>query len=119
MIAHVYMLLLEAAVLAASFGMLWLSFRMRDRHRRYREMRPGEQNLRLFDLTSEQQDGAYFGASNQVTPVKIPLATAFVLFVLARNVLQGCFTDLLLAPSGGISAADACLRARGRRLPPV
>src|SRR5258707_7790076 len=31
-IAHAYTLLLEAAVLAASFGMLWLAFWVRDRH---------------------------------------------------------------------------------------
>ena len=31
-IAHAYTLLLEAAVLAASFGILWLSFWVRDRH---------------------------------------------------------------------------------------
>src|SRR5438067_315466 len=31
-IAHAYTLLLEAAVLAGSFGILWLSFWVRDRH---------------------------------------------------------------------------------------
>jgi hypothetical protein len=31
-IAHAYTLLLEAAVLAAAFGILWLSFWVRDRH---------------------------------------------------------------------------------------
>ena len=31
-VAHAYTLLLEAAVLAASFGILWLSFWVRDRH---------------------------------------------------------------------------------------
>jgi hypothetical protein len=32
-IAHAYTLLLEAAALATSFAMLWLSFWLRDRHR--------------------------------------------------------------------------------------
>ena len=32
-IAHAYTLLLEAVVLTASFGILWLSFWVRDRHR--------------------------------------------------------------------------------------
>ena len=31
-VAHAYTLLLEATVLAASFGILWLSFWVRDRH---------------------------------------------------------------------------------------
>jgi hypothetical protein len=31
-IAHAYTLILEATVLAASFGILWLSFWVRDRH---------------------------------------------------------------------------------------
>jgi hypothetical protein len=38
-IAHAYTLLLEAAALATSFAMLWLSFWLRDRHRQHH--RPG------------------------------------------------------------------------------
>src|SRR4030095_12113180 len=57
-IAHAYTLLLEAAVFAASFGILWL----RDRRRPYREMQPGERSHQpLVDLVSEQQDGAKHG----------------------------------------------------------
>src|SRR5881275_2807984 len=37
MIAHAYALLLEAAALAASFGILWLSFCARDGHRPQRD----------------------------------------------------------------------------------
>jgi hypothetical protein len=61
-IAHAYMLLLEAAVLVASFGILWLSFWLRDRRRPNREMQAGERSHRpLVDLASEQQDGAKHG----------------------------------------------------------
>jgi hypothetical protein len=57
-IGDAYTLLLEAAVLAASFGILWL----RDRRRPYREMQPGERSHQpLVDLVSEQQDGAKHG----------------------------------------------------------
>ena len=50
-IVHAYMLLLEAAALAASFAMLWLSFWLRDRHREYP----------AADLARAQQDGAMLG----------------------------------------------------------
>ena len=61
-IAHAYKLLLEAAVLVATFGILWLSFWLRDRRRPNREMQPGERSHRpLVDLASEQQDGAKHG----------------------------------------------------------
>jgi len=50
-IAHAYTLLLEAAALAASFAMLWLSFWLRDRHREYP----------AADLARAQQDGAIVG----------------------------------------------------------
>jgi hypothetical protein len=57
-IGDAYTLLLEAAVLAVSFGILWL----RDRRRPYREMQPGERSHQpLVDLVSEQQDGAKHG----------------------------------------------------------
>ena len=49
--AHAYTLLLGAAALAASFGMLWLSFWLRDRHREYP----------AADLARAQQDGAIVG----------------------------------------------------------
>ena len=49
--AHAYTLLLEAAALAASFGMLWLSFWLRDRHREYP----------AADFARDQQDGATLG----------------------------------------------------------
>ena len=49
-IAHAYTLLFEAAVLAASFGILWVSFWMRDRRRPYREMLPGERSHELGPL---------------------------------------------------------------------
>jgi len=39
-IAHAYTLLLEAAALAASFAMLWLSFWLRDRHRQHHRPAP-------------------------------------------------------------------------------
>ena len=65
-IAHAYTLLFEAAVLAASFGILWLSFWMRDRRWPYREMLPGERSHEpLYDLASEQQDGARLGSSSR------------------------------------------------------
>ena len=61
-IAHAYTLLLEAAVLAASFGILWLSFWMRDDRRRYREMQSGEWSRQsLFNRASEQQENAKLG----------------------------------------------------------
>ena len=63
-IAHAYMLLLEASVLVATFGILWLSFWLRDRRRPNGEMQPGERSHRpLVDLASEQQDGAKHGPS--------------------------------------------------------
>jgi RsiW-degrading membrane proteinase PrsW (M82 family) len=49
--AHAYTLLLEAAALATSFAMLWLSFWLRDRHREYP----------AADLARAQQDGAIVG----------------------------------------------------------
>jgi hypothetical protein len=52
-IAHAYTLLLEAAALAASFSILWLSFWMRDRRRQHH--RPA------VDFASDQQDGAQVG----------------------------------------------------------
>jgi len=50
-IVHAYMLLLEAAALATSFAMLWLSFWLRDRHREYP----------AADFARDQQDGAMLG----------------------------------------------------------
>src|SRR5712672_89689 len=38
-VAHAYTLLLEATVLAASFGILWLSFWARDRRRQAQQVR--------------------------------------------------------------------------------
>ena len=50
-IAFAYTFLLEAAVLAALFAMLWLSFWLRDRHREYP----------AADFARDQQDGAMLG----------------------------------------------------------
>ena len=55
-IAHAYTLLLEIAVSAASFGILWLSFWLRDGHRRYD--RPTRHRV---DFTIHQQDSANSG----------------------------------------------------------
>jgi hypothetical protein len=52
-IAHAYTLLLEAAALATSFAMLWLSFWLRDRHRQLHDP--------VADFASDQQDGANVG----------------------------------------------------------
>jgi hypothetical protein len=52
-IAHAYTLLLEAAALATSFPMLWLSFWLRDRHRQHHHP--------VADFASDQQDGANIG----------------------------------------------------------
>jgi hypothetical protein len=52
-IAHAYTLLLEAAALAASFAMLWLSFWLRDRRR--------QPHHPAADFASDQQDGAKVG----------------------------------------------------------
>jgi|ERR1051326_8075592 hypothetical protein len=49
-IAHAYTLLLEAAALAASFGILWLSFWLRDRQRQHHHP--------AADCASDRQDGA-------------------------------------------------------------
>jgi hypothetical protein len=58
MIAHAYTLLLEAAVMAASFGILWLSFWVRDGRR--------QQNRATHhpasDFTIVQRDSANVGA---------------------------------------------------------
>jgi hypothetical protein len=60
-----HLLLLEAAVLAASFGMLWLSFCVRDRRGLYPEMQPDELGHQpLVDLaTSEQHHSTKLGPS--------------------------------------------------------
>jgi hypothetical protein len=50
-VAHAYTLPLEAVLGAASLAMLWLSFWLRDRHRRY----PAAY------FASDQQDGANVG----------------------------------------------------------
>ena len=50
-VAHAYTLLLEAAALAASFAMLWLSFWLRDSHRQ----------CPVADFARDQQDGANIG----------------------------------------------------------
>jgi hypothetical protein len=73
-IAHAYILLLEAVALAASFGIVWLSFWMRDRRRPYREVQSGEWSRQsLFNRASEQQDNgarrAIDLASSDVQPV--------------------------------------------------
>ena len=47
-VVHACTLLLEAAALAASFGILWLSFWLRDRHRQYP----------VADFATDQKDGA-------------------------------------------------------------
>lgn len=52
-IEHTYTLLLEAAALATSFVMIWLSFWLRDRHRRHHHP--------AADFASDQQDGAKVG----------------------------------------------------------
>ena len=49
-VAHAYTLLLEAAALATSFAMLWLSFWLRDRHRQHHHPAP--------DFAPDQQEGA-------------------------------------------------------------
>ena len=50
-VAHAYTLVLEAAALAASFGILWLSFWLRDRHRQDP----------VADFARDQQEGANIG----------------------------------------------------------
>ena len=57
-VAHAYTLLLEAAVLAASFGMLWLAFWVRDGRRRHG--RPPHHPA--SDSPSTRQDSANAGA---------------------------------------------------------
>jgi hypothetical protein len=52
-IEHAYTLLLEAAALAASFALLWLSFWLRDRRR--------QPHHPAADFASDQQDGAKVG----------------------------------------------------------
>jgi hypothetical protein len=56
-IAHAYTLLLEIVVSAASFGILWLSFWLRDGHRRHD--RPTRATA--SDFTIHQQDSANCG----------------------------------------------------------
>ena len=56
-IAHASTLLLEAAVLAASFGMLWLCFWIRDRHQRHG--RPDYQPR--SDFAAGRKDNANIG----------------------------------------------------------
>src|SRR5438105_15163271 len=58
-IAHAYTLLLEAAALAASFGMLWLAFGIRDRPRHIQQVRRARPSgAPVSDLASPQQDFA-------------------------------------------------------------
>src|ERR1044071_7983047 len=49
-VTHAYTVLLEAAALAASFAMLWLSFWLRDRQRQHHHP--------AADYASDRQDGA-------------------------------------------------------------
>jgi hypothetical protein len=61
-IAHAFTLVLEAAFTAASFGMLWLSFWLRDRHQQHhdrRELQPLDEPA--SDLASPEQDFATVG----------------------------------------------------------
>ena len=62
-IAHAYTLPLEAAALAISFAMLWLSFWLRDRRRRHHELQLGRANhlQPRSDLARAQEDGAMLG----------------------------------------------------------
>ena len=61
-IAHAYTLLLEAAALATSFAMLWLSFWLRDRRQRHDELPPGRLNHQpKSDLARAQQDDVIVG----------------------------------------------------------
>jgi len=61
-IAHAYTLLLEAAVVAALFAILWLSFWIRDRHRRtHQALRTPPGHPPAFGLASPQQDFATGG----------------------------------------------------------
>ena len=68
--AHAYTLLLEAAALAASFGMLWLSFWLRDRHRQYP----------VADFASDQKGDANVGhlgfASVLGSGTRLPIGVA-------------------------------------------
>ena len=54
--AYAYTLLLEATVLAASFGILWLSFWILDCRRPYREMQSGECRDQPEPRAEEQED---------------------------------------------------------------
>jgi len=57
--AHAYTLLLEAAALAASFGMLWLAFWIRDRPRHIQQVRRARPSRApVSDFASPQQDFA-------------------------------------------------------------
>ena len=57
--AHTYTLLLEAAALAASFGMLWLAFWIRDRPRHIQHVRRARPSRApVSDFASPQQDFA-------------------------------------------------------------
>ena len=67
-IAHAYTLLLEAVVLTVSFGILWLSFWMRDRLQR--PARSSQQPPSAF--ASDHQHGA------MVAPLSIPVVGSAV-----------------------------------------
>ena len=57
--AHAYTLLLEAAALATSFGMLWLAFWIRDRPRHIQQVRRARPSRApVSDFASPQQDFA-------------------------------------------------------------
>ena len=66
-IAHAYTLLLEAVVLTASFGILWLSFWMRDRLQR-----PARSQHPPSAFASDRQHGA------MVAPLSIPVVGSAV-----------------------------------------
>jgi hypothetical protein len=68
-----YTLLIELAAVAASFALLWLSFRMRDRRRIFRETQPAGDSRRghppVSDLPFSQSKLASAGRSGLLASV--------------------------------------------------
>src|SRR5438874_12173422 len=98
-IAHAYTLLLEAAALAASFGMLWLAFWIRDRPRHIQQVRRARPSRApVSDFASPQLDFAMVDRRLKLAGVVSGVPLAIILASSAIQLASKIDEVILLGP---------------------